>query len=225
MVRAIAYLKSLFGTGKVPSGDDYGDLIDSFWSKTEIGHVDDGSELPPLGKEVYDALKATKAEIVEQIESTVRETVANLLPQLLADYMKREECLDVLNGHTTTLKQWVQNQLADYAKNADVTEAVGKREDAILSEVDSRLLPYAKTADISESYALKTALPDMTLVALKSELPDVSTLVLKSAYTADLASLNTAIAAKATAADVAAAKNEAISSAATSAAQLYELKS
>ena len=219
------WLKDALSDGQTLTGEVLAELLDSLWHKSEMGSVAQGDEQPVSGGAVADALTSMLEKLSEKMQELVEAAVDKVLADKLADYLTKTAYDDGVEQNRTAERQWVTNQVADLVKKEEVAESLAQRTSAIYDEVDSRLEPYAKTADVSENYALKTQLPDMTTVALKSELPDVSTLVQKTDYNTAIVNINTAIAAKTTAADVATAKQEAIDIAAANTSNVCALPS
>lgn len=209
------------------------ELLDSYIHKSDLGHVIDGETLPVPGGDVADALKSLKDGLIERFSQIVDEAVRSVLPQYLGDYIKSEYYSEDQLQRNISIRQWVSNQLADLAKNNDVEDRFRTRTSEIYTEVDRRLDPYAKKDKVAElvdlsPYAKKNDLPTLLEVekyALKTDLPDEAALVLKTTFTEKLAEINTSIAAKATSADVATAKQEAIDTAAQNTSNICALPS
>lgn len=62
MIKSKEYLKSRFENGDYPTGEDYENLLDSFWHKSELGQVTEGEERPVSGVAVAAAMKGLRCE-------------------------------------------------------------------------------------------------------------------------------------------------------------------
>lgn len=62
MIKSKEYLKSRFENGDYPTGEDYENLLDSFWHKSELGQVTEGEERPVSGVAVAAAMKEAVRE-------------------------------------------------------------------------------------------------------------------------------------------------------------------
>lgn len=219
MIKTKEWLKSVFETGDIPTGEDYENLIDSFWHKSEIGQVADGDARPVTGGSVYTAIVSAIESL--NIRAVVAEILEDMLPTMLANYVTTSALSTALENQATIT--WVQNQLLAKADVTAMTTALAAKAD--ISAMDGALALKANTSDMEEALAAKadtsdvnTALDakaDSTDVYTKKEanalldakapvssIPDISALATKAELAAAQASLNTLIAQKATPSDI-----------------------
>lgn len=215
------WLASHLENGDVLTAEVLRELLDSYIHKSELGQVANGDERVVSGDAVAAAIEAAERRIIQAVGNMVSDILAQMLPGMLANYVTSAGLTAALVDMAT--KTWVNDQISGLATASDVNESLNQHDDTIRTEIGTRLQPYALIENLSEliglsDYAQKTELPTllgMSNYALKTELPDVTGFVLQSVFSQRLSELNTAIAAKATSADVATAKQEAIDAAAT----------
>lgn len=219
MVKTKEWLESTFETGDIPTGEDYKNLFDSFWHKSEVGHVAEGDTQPVTGGAVYAAITSAIAGL--NIRDTVRELLGEILPALLEEYVKVTTLSNVLSNFATA--DWVTemletkantdtivSELAEKASVSALTEALAAKVD--ISALTEALASKANVSDVDTALAAKA---DSSSVYTKSEansllagkvgvdsIPDTSLLATKSELAAVQASINTALAAKANASEV-----------------------
>ena len=182
MLKTKAYLKSRFETGDVPTGEDYENLIDSFWHKSELGQVASGDARPVTGGAVFAAINSLIDPDV--IKALVAAKLEEILPAILANYVTSTALATAMSGNAT--QAWVNQQLGNYATTVAVNTALGSK--ANIADVYTKTAAdelLANKAAISElpdlsGYATKEELPDITGLASKSELPDISGLATKT---------------------------------------------
>lgn len=219
MKRTKEYLKSRFETGDVPTGEDYADLIDSMVHSGDLGNVGEGVEAPVSGDAVQRAMREAIGQI--DLEGLVRKVVKEEVEEAMKNYVTRTT-LDRLMGAKAD-KTWVNSMVEEKADKESLRMelkeyAKGEQVETIrteLAEAMGKRLTAEALTPILETYALKTELPavvDTSLFATKTELTNYQTLV------------NTALAAKATQADVETAKNQAIEQANTNTGNMCALK-
>lgn len=215
------WLASHLENGDVLTAEVLQELLDSYIHKSEFGGVGAGDERVVSGDAVNRAIDAAASSIIQTVRGMVSDILAQILPGMLANYVTSAGLAAALADMAT--KTWVSNQISGLATTSDVNESLNQHDDTIRTEIGTRLQPYARIENLStliglSDYAQKSELSTllgMSNYALKTELPDVTGFVLQSVFSQRLSELNTAIAAKATAADVATAKQEAIDAAAT----------
>lgn len=219
MIKTKEWLKSVFETGDVPTGEDYENLMDSFWHKSETGQVAEGDEQPVTGGAVYAAIALAIAGL--NIRDIVRNLLGEMLPTLLEEYVNVASLSDALSRHATV--DWVRTQLDSKADTLTVVTALAEKvstealTDALAAKVNTAdlttaLAQKANTTDVNTALAAKAdvnsvytkAEADVILAtkAPNSSLPDTSILATKAELTAAQALINAALAAKANAADV-----------------------
>jgi len=215
------WLASHLENGDVLTAEVLLELLDSYIHKSELGQVANGDERVVSGDAVAAAIEAAERRIIQAVGNMVSDILAQMLPGMLANYVTSAGLTAALADMAT--KTWVNDQISGLATASDVNESLNQRDDTIRTEIGTRLQPYARIENLStliglSDYAQKSELSTllgMSNYALKTELPDVTGFVLQSVFSQRLSEVNTAIAAKATAADVATAKQEAIDAAAT----------
>lgn len=221
------WLKSNLQNGEVLRAEVLGELLDSYFHKTETGYVERGDTQPVVGGSVYVALQEMQTSINREIEGIVRAEIEKILPDMLAGYLtveQHDEQKDAIIGEE---HRWVENKLAEFAKKTDVEERFRLNDDKWDRAVTERLEPYVLAERVSDlvdlsEYAKSDDLSE--LYAKKTELPDMAQYVSEALFTNKLTELNTAIAAKATSADVAEAKQQAIEAAAANTSNVCALK-
>lgn len=215
------WLASHLENGDVLTAEVLLELLDSYIHKSELGQVADGETRVVSGGDVMAAIGAAERRILQAVGNMVSDILAQMLPGMLANYVTSAGLAAAFADMAT--KTWVNDQISGLATASDVNESLNQHDDTIRTEIGTRLQPYALIENLStliglSDYAQKSELSTllgMSNYALKTELPDVTGFVLQSVFSQRLSELNTAIAAKATAADVATAKQEAIDAAAT----------
>lgn len=225
------WLASHLENGDVLTAEVLQELLDSYIHKSEFGGVGAGDERVVSGDAVNRAIDAAASSIIQTVRGMVSDILAQMLPGMLANYVTSAGLAAALADMAT--KTWVNDQISGLATASDVNESLNQHDDTIRTEIGTRLQPYALIENLSEliglsDYAQKTELPTllgMSNYALKTELPDVTGFVLQSVFSQRLSELNTAIAAKATSADVATAKQEAIDTAAQNTSNICALPS
>lgn len=225
------WLASHLENGDVLTAEVLQELLDSYIHKSELGGVGAGDERVVSGDAVNRAIDAAASSIIQTVRGMVSDILAQILPGMLANYVTSAGLAAALADMAT--KTWVNDQISGLATASDVNESLNQHDDTIRTEIGTRLQPYALIENLSEliglsDYAQKTELPTllgMSNYALKTELPDVTGFVLQSVFSQRLSELNTAIAAKATSADVATAKQEAIDTAAQNTSNICALPS
>ncbi len=103
MLKTKEYLKSQFETGDIPTGEDYENLIDSFWHKSELGQVAEGDARPVTGGDVQAAIAA--AITAEVLRPIVESLLSEMLPALLSEFVTGTTLSSALNGVAT--QTWV----------------------------------------------------------------------------------------------------------------------
>lgn len=225
------WLASHLENGDVLTAEVLLELLDSYIHKSEFGQVADGETRVVSGGDVMAAIGAAERRILQAVGNIVSDILAQMLPGMLANYVTSAGLTAALADMAT--KTWVNDQISGLATASDVNESLNQHDDTIRTEIRTRLQPYALIENLPEliglsDYAQKTELPTllgMSNYALKTELPDVTGFVLQSVFSQRLSELNTTIAAKATAADVATAKQEAIDTAAQNTSNICALPS
>ena len=225
------WLASHLENGDVLTAEVLLELLDSYIHKSELGAVGAGDERVVSGDAVAAAIEAAERRIIQAVGNMVSDILAQMLPGILANYVTSAGLAAALADMAT--KTWVSNQISGLATASDVNESLNQHDDTIRTEIETRLQPYARIENLStliglSDYAQKSELSTllgMSNYALKTELPDVTGFVLQSVFSQRLSEVNTAIAAKATAADVATAKQEAIDAAATNTSNMCAMPS
>lgn len=225
------WLASHLENGDVLTAEVLLELLDSYIHKSELGTVGAGDERVVSGDAVNRAIDAAASSIIQTVRGMVSDILAQILPGMLANYVTSAGLAAALADMAT--KTWVSNQISGLATASDVNESLNQHDDTIRTEIGTRLQPYARIENLStliglSNYAQKSELSTllgMSNYALKTELPDVTGFVLQSVFSQRLSELNTAIAAKATSADVATAKQEAIDTAAQNTSNICALPS
>lgn len=225
------WLASHLENGDVLTAEVLLELLDSYIHKSELGTVGAGDERVVSGDAVNRAIDAAASSIIQTVRGMVSDILAQILPGMLANYVTSAGLAAALADMAT--KTWVSNQISGLATASDVNESLNQHDDTIRTEIGTRLQPYARIENLStliglSDYAQKSELSTllgMSNYALKTELPDVTGFVLQSVFSQRLSELNTAIAAKATSADVATAKQEAIDTAAQNTSNICALPS
>ena len=225
------WLASHLENGDVLTAEVLLELLDSYIHKSELGAVGAGDERVVSGDAVNRAIAAAASSIIQTVRGMVSDILAQILPGMLANYVTSAGLAAALADMAT--KTWVSNQISGLATASDVNESLNQHDDTIRTEIETRLQPYARIENLStliglSDYAQKSELSTllgMSNYALKTELPDVTGFVLQSVFSQRLSEVNTAIAAKATAADVATAKREAIDAAATNTSNMCAMPS
>ena len=153
MVKTKEYLKSRFETGDIPTGEDYENVFDSFWHKSELGQVADGDARPVSGDAVHDAIVAAISAL--DVRSMVQEILAEILPTLLADYVKTTALTAALEGNAT--QAWVNTQLADKLDQTTLNTAIAglvtseALATALAAKVDTTAMTEALSAKANTS--------------------------------------------------------------------------
>ena len=225
------WLASHLENGDVLTAEVLRELLDSYIHKSELGAVGAGDERVVSGDAVAAAIEAAERRIIQAVGNMVSDILAQMLPGILANYVTSAGLAAALADMAT--KTWVNDQISGLATASDVNESLNQHDDTIRTEIETRLQPYARIENLStliglSDYAQKSELSTllgMSNYALKTELPDVTGFVLQSVFSQRLSEVNTAIAAKATAADVATAKQEAIDAAATNTSNMCAMPS
>lgn len=176
--------------------------MDSFFHKSEIGNVAIGSGGLVTGDAVAKAITEALRTFAGQLSGLINERLPGLLENRLSGFIDAQTLQSRISGLVTM--EWLANQLSTKVDASEFTLAL-RQKVSFEDIVGTDLSPYA----------LKTELPDTTLFARKEEIPDVTGFATRQELTTMRSEINTALAARATAADVATAKQEAIDAAAT----------
>ena len=148
--KTLVFLKSRFETGDIPTGEDYENLLDSFWHKSDLGRVASGDQRPVTGGAVYEAIASMISR--DTIKAIVAEVLEELLPPLLAEYVTGSALATALSGKATEV--WVTQQLASYPTATAVNTALAGKADieAVYTReaADLLLADKARTSDLPE---------------------------------------------------------------------------
>ena len=173
MLKTKEYLKSQFETGDIPTGEDYENLIDSFWHKSELGQVAEGDARPVTGGDVQAAIAA--AMTAEVLRPIVASLLSEMLPALLSEFVTGTTLSSALNGVAT--QTWVQNQIADKVDTATMNTALTQKADLsgvyTKAEADNLLAAKAATEDVPDISGLVSQTALTEALALKADAASV----------------------------------------------------
>lgn len=184
MEKTREWLKSVFETGDIPTGDDFADLIDSFWHKGDLGQVAEGDGQPVTGGAVYAALVAVLESI--NIREVVSQLLNEMLPTMLGGYVQTGSIATLVQGLAT--QSWVSQQLAGKADTASVNTALEDKADAasVYSKTETDGLLAAK-APADNTYTKGEVDNLLTSKADTASVPAVTGFVTEQALNAALA--------------------------------------
>lgn len=164
MIKSKEYLKSRFENGDYPTGEDYENLLDSFWHKSELGQVAEGEERPVSGVAVVAAMKGLRQELESQMVQIIQDILAEMLQEVLAEYVTGTALAAAMKGMAT--EGWVRTQLADkldrttlntalggMVSSEAMAEALAQKADA--TALESALAEKANRADMEAGLARK----------------------------------------------------------------------
>lgn len=145
------YLKERFATGEIPTGEDYDQLLDSYWHKTELGQVEEGDEQLVTGGQVFAAIKDFREELLEEMRRTIAEALPELLGEILAEYVTGNTLSQALNG--TASQSWVTQKLAEKVDAEVLGDALAEKVN--ISDLTEQLAGKVDTSAMAEALAGK----------------------------------------------------------------------
>lgn len=138
------------------------ELLDSYIHKSEFGRVADGEEQVVSGGSVAAAIAEAERRIMSRLQDMIAETLAEVLPRLLADYVTTSGLSSALRDMAT--KTWVNSQTADFVTRDELSDELAQRDDNVQTEVNRKLEPYVLAERLPN-------LIDFSPFARKTELP------------------------------------------------------